>query len=68
MIQKIKKSDILIFYAKRNNNIKILSKNEINELINIYNDAKFININKDYVELNDGELDIMKYEEEDDSD
>lgn len=61
-------SDILSFYVKRNNNLKILSINEINELINIDNDAKLININKDNIELNDWEINIMKYEADEDSD
>ena len=29
---------------------------------------KFININKEYIENKDGEIDILKYEEDSDSD
>ena len=63
-----KKSDILKFYIEKNDNPKILSKNDINELKTIYDEVKFININKDYVEKGEGELDIINYEAEDDSD
>ena len=63
-----KKSDILKFYVEKHDNSKILSKNEINELRAIYDEVKFININKEYVEKEEGELDIIHYEAEDDSD
>ena len=43
-----KKSDILTFYIKNNQNPKILSNDEINELYSLYNDINFTNINKDY--------------------
>ena len=63
-----KKSDILKFYIKNCNNPKILNTEEINELYDIYNDVKFVNINKDYIENDEGEADILNYEDDSDSD
>ena len=56
-----KKSDILTFYIKNNQNPKILSNDEINELYSLYNDINFTNINKDYIEVNEGEIDAAHY-------
>ena len=56
------------FYIKICNNSKILDSDEINELYEIYNDIKFININKKYIGNKDGDIDILKYEEDSDSD
>ena len=63
-----KKSDIIKFYIKNWNNSKILNTEEINELYEIYNDVKFVNINKDYIENAEGEAHILNYEDDSDSD
>ena len=63
-----KKSDILKFYIKNCNNSKILNTEEINELYDIYNDVKFVNINNDYIENDEGEANILNYEDDSDSD
>ena len=56
------------FYIKICNNPKILDSDEINEFYKIYNDIKFININKEFIENKDGDIDILKHEENSDSD
>ena len=33
----------------------------INELYSLYNDINFTNINKDYIEVNEGEIDAAHY-------
>ena len=59
-----KKSDILSFYIKNNTEPKILCTDEIKELYSLYNDINFKNINKDYIEVNEGEIDVVHYEPE----
>ena len=62
-----KKSDILSFYIKNNKIPKLLDNADIKNLADIYNEIKFNNINKDYVELDEFNIDILQYEEEDES-
>lgn len=62
-----KKSDILSFYIKNNKIPKLLDNADIKNLADIYNEIKFNNINKDYVELDECNIDILQYEEEDES-
>ena len=45
-----------------------MDKNQINELYDIYNEVEFVNINKDYIENGNGEIDDLNYENESDSD
>ena len=45
-----------------------MGKSQINELYDIYNEVEFVNINKDYIENDNGEIDILNYENESDSD
>ena len=42
--------------------------NEIKHLYEIYNDIKFINLNKDYIEVNNGNIEILQFEDEDKAD
>ena len=42
--------------------------NDIKLLKEIYNDIKFINLNKDYIEVNDGIIEILQFEDEDEDD
>lgn len=59
-----KKSDILTFYINKEKEVKILNTSDIRLLSDIYNEVQFININKNYIELNKDELDIIYYEDE----
>lgn len=59
-----KKSDILTFYINKEKEVKILNTSDIRLLTDIYNEVQFININKNYIELNKDELDIIYYEDE----
>ena len=63
-----KKSEIISFYIKKEKECKILSMNEIKHLYEIYNDIKFINLNKDYIEVNNGNIEILQFEDEDEAD
>ena len=57
-----KKSNILTFYIKNNAEPKILSSDEIKELYSLYNDINFHNINKDYIEVNEREIETILYD------
>ena len=60
-----KKSSILTFYIKKIENPKVLNSDEIISLNTYYNDIKFNNINKDYIELDEGDIDVINYNNDD---
>lgn len=60
-----KKSSILTFYIKKIANPKVLNNDEIISLNTYYNDIKFNNINKDYMELYEGDIDSINYNYDD---
>ena len=56
----LKKSELILFYIKRSNkNLNPLSKNEIDNLIQLYNEIQFENINSEYNDAMDLEPDIV---------
>ena len=63
-----KKSNILTLYIKNNAKPKILSSDEIKELYSLYNDINFHNINKDYIEVNEGEIEAIHYDNDENND
>ena len=65
---KTKKSEILDFYIKKfgEDNINLLSDSEYKKLQITYEELEFPNINKRYAEENNGDIDIIASEEEDD--
>ena len=54
-----KKTDILRYYISKKNSLEILNLEDINKLIQEYNEINFVNINSKYSEDSDGEPDLI---------